>query len=373
MRQTGSAMTLSFLAALLLVACAANETSTTSPSTASKKGDAVEMPAPSSSLTTNSPQPSATTTDEQPPIVRLAFAGDSYAEGPLAARLANNPNNFVGPFARSLTRADVAMVNLETAIATSGSPEPKAFNFAAPPDILPALASGGVDVVSMANNHGMDYGWDGFTQSLRAKRQINQPAIIGIGRNQRKAYQPRIVEVKGQRIAYFTASQVLDPHLEYKWTAGPRKGGLASAFRVDYLTQRIEQTRPNVDTIVVYLHWGIEKTTCPIEYQIDLTKALKRAGADIVVGGGQHRISGGGFMGKTLVHYGLGNFLFQAASSGSERTGVLTVAVRGRKVVKYRWRPGLISAGVPQKLSGATKRSELAYWESLRGCANLRP
>jgi poly-gamma-glutamate capsule biosynthesis protein CapA/YwtB (metallophosphatase superfamily) len=365
-------MALMLLAALALVGCAPSEGTSPPPTTAAEQGDAVEMPAPSSSPTNSTPQPSATATDEPPPIVRLAFAGDSYAEGPLAARLANNPKTFVGPFAPVLQRADVAMVNLETAIATSGTPEPKAYNFAAPPSILPALASGGIDVVSMANNHGMDYGWEGFEQSLRAKRQVAEPAVIGIGRDQRRAYAPWIAEVRGQRIAFFTASQVLDPHLEYKWTAGLNKGGLASAFRVDYLTKRIEQTRPNVDTIVVYLHWGIEKTTCPIDYQTDLTKALKKAGADVVVGGGQHRISGGGFMGKTLVHYGLGNFLFQAASSGSDRTGVLTVAVRGRDVVNYRWRPGLISAGVPQKLTGATKRAELSYWESLRGCANLK-
>lgn len=183
------------------------------------------------------PQSSATTTDEQPPIVRLAFAGDNHAEGSLAVRLANNPKPFVGPFAPMLQRADVVMVNLDTVIATSGSPEPKAYNFAAPLRILPALASGSVDVVSMANNHDMDYGWEGSNRSLRAKRQINQPAV-SIGRNQRTAYKPWITEVRGHRIAFFTASQVLDPHLEYTSTAGPNKRGLASAFRVDYLTKR---------------------------------------------------------------------------------------------------------------------------------------
>ncbi len=372
MRRTLPMASTAILTAVLILGCAPQEGSQPPSNPATEQGDGMALPAPSTSMSTNSPQPTPTESASPPPIVRLAFAGDSYAEGSLAARLANNPKTFVGPFAPVLERADVAMVNLETAIATSGAPEPKAYNFAAPPSILPALAAGGVDVVSMANNHGMDYGWEGFAQSLRAKRQAAEPAIIGIGRDQRKAYAPWIAEVRGQRIAFFTASQVLDPHLEYKWTAGPNKGGLASAFRVDYLTKRIKQARPNVDTIVVYLHWGIEKTTCPIDYQINLTKELKRAGADVVVGGGQHRISGGGFMGKTLVHYGLGNFLFQAASSGSDRTGVLTVVVRGRDVVKYRWRPGLISAGVPQKLTGATKRAELSYWESLRGCANLK-
>lgn len=326
--------------------------------------------APSPQLSEPGPQPSQS---QPPPTVRIAFGGDSYAEGPLEWRLANDPDGFVGPFARIFRRSDLAMVNLETAITTAGTPEPKAFTFATTRDVLPALRSAGIDVVSMANNHGMDFGWPGFTDSLAAKRWSDSPAVIGIGKDEEEAYEPWIAEASGQRIAFFTATRVLDDHLAAKWTAGPAKGGLASAYRLDYLTERIAQTRPEVDTVVVYLHWGIERYTCPVESQVDLAKALKRAGADIIVGGHQHRLSGGGMMGDAFVHYGLGNFLFQAASEGAERTGVLTVDVQGRDIVGYQWHPGRIYNAVPQKLTGADRDAEAAYWESLRSCTGLKP
>ncbi len=309
--------------------------------------------------------------DPDSPVVRIAFAGDSYAEGPLEYRLASDPDNFVGPFAKTLRRADLAVLNLETAITTSGTPEPKAFTFATTEAVLPALASAGIDVVSMANNHGMDFGWPGFTDSIAAKQSIESPAVVGIGEDQVEAYDPYVAEVQDQRIAVFAATQVLDDNLAAKWTAGPDKGGLASADRLNYLTKRIGEIRDDVDTVVVFLHWGVEKYTCPTQRQIDLAEAVRQAGADIIVGGHQHRLAGGGRMGDAFVHYGLGNFLFQAASSDAEKTGVLTVDVRGREIVDYKWHPGRIYGAVPQRLTGADRDNELAYWESLRDCSGL--
>jgi poly-gamma-glutamate synthesis protein (capsule biosynthesis protein) len=318
---------------------------------------------------------SPVTSDGSPdaPVVTLAFAGDSYAEGPLDYRLQQDPDGFVGPFARTFRDADVAMLNLETAITTATTAEPKTYVFGTDERVLSALASGGIDIVSLANNHGMDFGVPGLEDSLAAKRSVDAPAIIGIGADEAEAFAPHIVEVEGQRIAFIAATQVLDDNLIDKWTAGPNKGGLASAKRVDRLTEEVAAVRGEVDTVVVFLHWGVELLSCPTTDQIELAEALKSAGADIIVGGHQHRLAGGGRMGNTFVNYGLGNFLFQAASQGAERTGVLTVAVRGREVVDYKWLPGRISNGVPQRLTGADKAAELAYWQSLRECSGLRP
>jgi poly-gamma-glutamate synthesis protein (capsule biosynthesis protein) len=279
----------------------------------------------------------------------------------------------VGPFAPVFRQADLAMLNLETAITSATTAEAKTYTFKTNPQVLDAFDAAGIDAVSLANNHGMDYGWAGFRDTLRAKQDSDSPVVLGIGEDEESAYAPWIAEVKGQRIAFFTATQVLDGHLTEKWTAGPDKGGLASAKRQDYLTDTVAAVRPDVDTVVVFLHWGVEKMNCPTQDQVDLAKALRSAGADIIVGGHQHRLSGGGMMGDTYVHYGLGNFLFHAGSSGAEKTGVLTVDVQGREIVDAQWHPGRVSDGVPQRLTGADKERELAYWNSLRGCANLDP
>src|SRR5262245_59391013 len=65
--------------------------------------------------------------------ITLAFAGDVHFEGRVRERLDTDPATVFGPVAAVLTRADLAMVNLETAITERGTPEPKQFTFRAPP------------------------------------------------------------------------------------------------------------------------------------------------------------------------------------------------------------------------------------------------
>jgi poly-gamma-glutamate capsule biosynthesis protein CapA/YwtB (metallophosphatase superfamily) len=305
--------------------------------------------------------------------VTIAFAGDMNFEGVLRSRLDADPTTAVGPFSAQLQGADVAIGNLETAIAVGGTRAPKQFAFRAPPSAVDALRSAGFDAVTMANNHGLDYGPDGLEETLAVARQQDDHFLIGIGGDDVEAFTPFTVEVKGQRIAVIGATQVLDSSLIGAWTATADHGGLASAKRVDRLVQEVEAARATSDTVVVFLHWGIEKMTCPSLDQQQLAQTLVDAGADIVVGGHAHRIQGGGRLGDALVHYGLGNFLFKENSAEGARTGVLTVTVTGRHIDEYEWTPGRISGSVPQPLTGPDAASELAYWEGLRGCAGLAP
>lgn len=84
--------------------------------------------------------------------VTIAFAGDVHFAGNLAGRL-DNPSTAMGPMATTLASADLAVLNLETAVTTTGSAQPKQFAFRAPPAVFDALKGAGIDVVTMANNH----------------------------------------------------------------------------------------------------------------------------------------------------------------------------------------------------------------------------
>jgi poly-gamma-glutamate capsule biosynthesis protein CapA/YwtB (metallophosphatase superfamily) len=304
--------------------------------------------------------------------VELAFAGDVHFEGPIGTELRSAPNLVLASISPVLRRADLAVVNLETAVTTHGAPTAKTFVFRAPPSAFAALSAGGVDVASMANNHGLDYGEAGLRDSLAAARQYRFP-VVGIGLNAEQAYRPFRRTIKGQRIALIGATQVLDDELISAWTAGPGKPGLASAKDVPRLVQAVRQARANSDTVIVFLHWGVELQQCPSPDQRTLAKQLVAAGADVVVGGHAHRVQGAGRMGKALVGYGLGNFVWYGTSELSTQTGVLLVTVDGRKVLSYRWEPARIVDGTPRPLAGSERRAEIASWQSLRGCTGLKP
>jgi poly-gamma-glutamate synthesis protein (capsule biosynthesis protein) len=304
--------------------------------------------------------------------VELAFGGDVHFEGTIGAELRSAPDLVLASISPVLRGADLAVVNLETAITTRGAPTAKTFVFRAPPSAFSALSAGGVDVASMANNHGLDYGETGLRDSLAAARRYHFP-VVGIGLNAEQAYRPFRRTINGRRIALIGATQVLDDELISAWSAGPRKPGLASAKDVPRLVQAVRQARATSDTVIVFLHWGIELQQCPSSDQRTLAKQLVAAGADVVVGGHAHRVQGAGRMGKALVGYGLGNFVWYGTSELSTQTGVLLVTIDGRKVLGYRWEPARIVDGTPRPLVGSERRAQIASWRSLRGCTGLKP
>ena len=304
--------------------------------------------------------------------VVLAFGGDVHFEGILASKLAASPSRVLAPIAPMLRQADIAVVNLETAVTTGGFAAAKAYAFRAPATAFEALRGGGVTVASMANNHGMDFGKEGLRDSLAAAKRYRFP-VIGIGLNAKQAYAPFRKTVKGQRISVIGATQVLDDHLISTWTAGPGRPGLASAKEVPTLLRTVRQARRTSDTVVVFLHWGVELMECPTKSQRTLARQLVQAGADIVVGGHAHRLQGAGRMGPALVAYGLGNFVWYGTTELSTRSGVLFVTATGRRIDGYRWVPARIVDGVPRPMSGAEQRSALSSWRSLRGCTGLKP
>jgi poly-gamma-glutamate capsule biosynthesis protein CapA/YwtB (metallophosphatase superfamily) len=305
------------------------------------------------------------------PVV-LAFGGDIHFEGVIESELRTTPRLVLASIGPVLRRADIAVVNLETAVTNRGTAASKEYTFRAPASVFTALAAGGVDVASMANNHGLDYGEVGLRDSLAAARRYGFP-VIGIGLDDTQAYRPYRETVNGRKIAIIGATQVLDDWLVSAWTAGPDKPGLASAKDVPRLLRAVRQARATSDTVVVFLHWGNELEQCPSARQRRLAKQLVGAGADVIVGGHAHRVQGTGRMGDALVGYGLGNFVWYGTSELSTRTGVLLVTIDGRNVIDYRWEPARIVNGTPRPLRGSERRAEISSWRALRSCTGLRP
>src|SRR5207344_1473780 len=149
------------------------------------------------------------------------------------------------------------------------------YNFRAPARAFEALRVAGVDVVTMANNHGVDYGPGGLADTLAAKA-ATPLGVVGIGANATDAYTPWKKDVKGQRVAVIGASDVIDDPLISSWTATDTQGGIASAKEVNQqrLVESVRAARPDSDTLVVDLHWGAEGTSCPTQRQRDLARAL---------------------------------------------------------------------------------------------------
>jgi poly-gamma-glutamate synthesis protein (capsule biosynthesis protein) len=198
--------------------------------------------------------------------------------------------------------------------------------------------------------------------------------VVGIGENAMQAFAPYVTTINGQRIAFFGATAVMDRALVSSWSATDTQAGVATALdgANERIVAAVRAVRPQVDTVVVDLHYGSDLQTCPTEIQRNVAADLVAAGADVVVGGHAHVLLGGGYDGSAYVHFGLGNFQFYVSGSGpTAQTGVLVLTVDGRTVSNPTWVPGHIVGGLPTPWAGADAASALARWNSLRDCTGL--
>src|SRR5580693_9186989 len=160
-----------------------------------------------------SPRPAASPGPARPGPVTLAFAGDVHFTG-RTARLLKDPATAFGPISSVLKSADF------TAVTSRGRPQPKTYHFRTTPEAFTALRDGGVDLVTMANNHVLDYGQVGLADTLAAAKAARFP-YVGIGADAAAAWAPYVTTIKGTKIAIIGVSQV--HQLASSWVATPSR------------------------------------------------------------------------------------------------------------------------------------------------------
>ncbi|HKR70365.1 MAG TPA: CapA family protein [Streptosporangiaceae bacterium] len=314
-----------------------------------------------------SPSPGSSRAGRAAGNITLAFAGDVHFTG-RTAKLLRRPATAFGPIAALLRSADLTVVNLETAVTSGGTPQPKYYHFRTRPAAFTALRDAGVDIANMANNHVLDYGRTGLADTLAAARAAHFP-VLGIGANAAAAWSPYIVTVKGVKIAFLGVSQVAE--LASSWVATKTRSGEAHAINLRRTLAAVRAARKVADVVIVIMHWGTEGQACPDANQLALAPKLARAGANIIVGSHAHVLQGSGWLGRTFVAYGMANFLWWEASY-STNTGVLLLTLHRHGPLSARFVPATVSAtGQPIIDTGRAARQARAHYRRLRSCTQL--
>ncbi|WP_203568155.1 CapA family protein [Aestuariimicrobium ganziense] len=374
-RRTIAALT--FAVALSTVASCASPT--TAPPQGTASGTAATSAAPRTSLPTTATQtsrPAATSarpTSTPTPTaslpegtITLAFAGDANA-----FELARDSTELgLGEAGQLLASADFAMVNLETALAddaTGLTKQPKLYTFLTDSEFPRMLQAEGVDLVSLANNHAMDFGVTGMQRTL-AIREASSLPMIGVGATEDEAFAPFTTELKGRRLSVFVGNDILESNMDWRPRGGrPGVAMIKTDAGLDRLVTGVADARradPD-QVIVVYVHWGIDYQVCTSPRQQMIAKRLAEAGATIVVGTHAHRVQRTTKVGDTLVAYGLGNFNFHSTRVQTRETGVLTVTIDPSGATDHSWAPGRIVDGRPQLLTGDAKAAALGRYQGL--------
>jgi poly-gamma-glutamate synthesis protein (capsule biosynthesis protein) len=277
--------------------------------------------------------------------VRLAAVGDvSPGQGvseTVASRGISYPWSSVAPVLR---RADVATANLEGVISSRGSHQPgRQYHFRGDRGLLRGAArTAGIDVVSVANNHALDFGREALLDTLAASRATGIRTVGG-GATIDVARRPVVVDAGGLRIALLGYSDVRPLGSD----AGPDWAGTVPADSIG-ISDDVRAAVRRADLVVVWFHWGAELATEPSSRQRELAAAALAAGATVVLGAHPHVLQPVEREGRRLVAWSLGNFVFPSGSPGTTRTGILVVSLGAHGVRGARLVPATIHGFRPQ-------------------------
>lgn len=261
--------------------------------------------------------------------------------------LAAGPGVVFAGVANVLRAADLCIVNLECAIADVGEPQAKSYTFRAPPESVGALVDAGIDVVSLANNHAMDWGPEALAQT-RALCESAGIAVVGSGRDDTEARKPAVVERNGLRIAVlgYVDAPAEGSFSRLSWKAGPDTPGVAW-LDVDEMVADIAAAKREADHVVVMAHFGYEYHNTPGETQRLQARAAIDAGATVVAGHHPHVLQPVEEYDPGLIAYSLGNFVFDGFDPPANTSAILHVDIDGARVASHTTTPVEVVDGLP--------------------------
>ena len=210
---------------------------------------------------------------------------------------------------QEMVGADMTLINEEFPFSTGGTQAlNKKFTFRIDPKYVKVFQEMGVDVVSLANNHALDYGHEALLDTFATLDGVGIP-YVGAGETKARAEEAIYVESNGRKIGVLSASRVIPV---VGWNIENQQPGLFCTYSSTRLVQRIKEVKQECDFVVVYVHWGKEYKERPEEYQRELAKKYIDAGADLVVGSHSHVPQGIEYYKGVPIVYCLGNFIFSA-------------------------------------------------------------
>ena len=287
--------------------------------------------------------------------VRLAAVGDIMMARDVGRHYSEAPGDFSMPDIRALLReVDLVCANLENPVALGGQPDPVQdphVTFRAAPHTLDVVKTLGINVVSLGNNHMLDYGEAALIETLE---HLDRAGIkrVGAGRNYREANAPLLVECNGRRLAFLSYAFIYSANTRM---ATDRRAGI-SDHRLGRILPQIRELSAGRDVIVM-IHWGFEYGFFPIPYQMRQARRMIDAGACLILGHGPHYPQGIETYRQRDIVYSLGNFMFDEPHKFANRSFIYGAEIDAAGQVGNRSVvPVHIRRHVPRIVGGAERR-----------------
>lgn len=301
------------------------------------------------------------TEEKEPEETTLIFTGDVlFANAFEAGYDANGISGVISDELREqLKEADILMINNEFPFSDRGTPmADKQFTFRSSPSYAKALQELGVDIVSLANNHTLDYGKDALTDTFETLDHLGI-LYAGAGDSVERAEELQVIEANGKKFGFLAVSRVIPTG---DWKVENSAPGLFSCYDDTRLIELVEEAQEECDFLTVFAHWGGEYEAYPVSHQTKIAGRCVQAGADLIVGSHSHCLQSMEYMDGTPVFYSLGNFIF---GRSIDRSAAVEVTIDKNGDVSYRLIPIYASGGVTQQMDASAAGSLYQYMQSI--------
>ncbi len=271
-----------------------------------------------------------------PPVdtINLVMVGDIMLSRNVADYVAKHAaNDFAFPFrnvAVFLKAADIATGNLETPVSGRGKKLDKTYVFNAPPEAMAGIKGSGLRTLCLANNHILDYGEEALNDTV-AGLDKSEISHYGLSDDGGPGQRPVIIACKGLKFGFLAYADIANSY-SYPGVYKGFKFRPAEA-RPEFIISDVEKLKPEVDVVVVALHWGIEYQDTPNEHQRTLARSLIDAGVKVVTGHHPHFLQSIERYKDGIIFYSLGNFVFDQRSRPRSRDSVMArVTFKGTRI-----------------------------------------
>jgi poly-gamma-glutamate capsule biosynthesis protein CapA/YwtB (metallophosphatase superfamily) len=237
------------------------------------------------------------------PTLRIAVVGDLQLHGTCRDPTGvGTPDDRFAQLRALIGGADLGIGDLETVLTCDGTPRDDKLCLDGDPSYARALARAGLNLVTLANNHALDYGAAGLAQMLG---HLHAAGIqtLGAGPDLHAAMAPLIIETKGIRLGFLAACH---PSTRPVTAAADGPGAIAM-LAAKTLLPAIEALKARVDHVILLLHWGLEYSHLPTPEQVELARAAIDRGASAILGDHSHALQGIEHYGQGVIVYCQGN------------------------------------------------------------------
>lgn len=182
------------------------------------------------------------------------------------------------------------IINFEGTLTSTNNPANKKWRFKGLASYAKIVSNSSIEIASLANNHSLDYGKQGYTDTINALKKTG------------------IKVVEDGNVTTFSSKEIKFSILAYDLRHVTQSE--KDEQKITSICRQIKQSKENSDVVILFMHWGTEYKSTPDNYQTVYARRMADAGADLIIGNHSHTLQGIEKYNKTYICYALGNFAF---------------------------------------------------------------